>query len=269
MAKDFNRSTGSRANGFSSKLPLWYQIANRLRSEILGGHLPPGGRIEPEIRLAEDYGVSVVPVRQALRALEAEALIVRRRGSGTFVSSKPSARDKGATSLRDLYSTEFSKPALILERSEVEIPPNFLPYFSGETVIHAIRRVAFRDAVPWSFGTLYVPVRYADALSTVDLQRYPLYRLLQERHGIYLARSHFEAMAVAIGEEAAHYLEIGPYEPALSLTCVTFDGADRAVGAFDMTFPNDPFVFKFDTEHGLGDDIDLSTPLSARTRPME
>jgi GntR family transcriptional regulator len=245
------QSDGPSSRGFSAKLPLWYQIANRLKSEIMSGQLSPGARIEPEIRLAEKYGVSVVPVRQALRALEQEALIVRLRGSGTFVSKTPSTRDRAATSLEDLYSKEFTKPARILQRYEVETPIQFRPYFSDHLSLHAITRVAYRKDTPWTFGTLYVPISYAETLSTSDLEQFPLYRLLQERHGIELERSHFEAKAIAIGEEAAEYLETVPYEPALSLTCVTFDRNDRAIGAFDLTFPSDPFVFGFDTRHKL------------------
>ena len=239
-------------NAFSAKLPIWYQIAHRLRAEILNGRLASGARIDAETRLAGQYGVSVVPVRQALRALEQEGLIVRRRGSGTFVCAPSSPSAKGATSLQDLYSSAFTRPARILARGEVETPPRFRPHFDGSGSLHAIKRIAYRDDTPWMFGTLYVPAVYADALSTADLERFPLYRLLQERHGLQLTRSRFEAKAVAISEEAARFLETDPCEPALSLTCVTFDGDDRAVGAFEMTFPADPFVFSFETTHVLG-----------------
>lgn len=240
--------------GFSSKLPIWYQIAHRLRSAILSGQPASGDKLEAETRLAEQYGVSVVPVRQALRALEEEGLIARRRGSGTFVCRVPPAFARGATSLKDLYSSAFTEPARILERGEVEIPQKFRSHFARDCAsLHAIKRIAYRNDAPWMFGTLYILPFYATSISTADLERFPLYRLLEERHGVRLARSRFEAKAVAIGEEAAQYLEVAACEPALTLNCVSFDRHDRAVGAFDMTFPHEPFVFCFDTLHELGD----------------
>jgi DNA-binding GntR family transcriptional regulator len=45
-----------------------------LRGSILGGELEPGQRVSPG-RLATQFGVSVTPVREALRLLEEEGLI--------------------------------------------------------------------------------------------------------------------------------------------------------------------------------------------------
>ena len=74
---------------FNRNLPLWYQLSQMLRSEILGGQLAAGDRVPPEVELARRHGVSVVTVRQALRALDEEGLILRQRGRGTFVTPGP------------------------------------------------------------------------------------------------------------------------------------------------------------------------------------
>src|SRR5271167_2809290 len=64
----------------------WRLIADELRREIVGGTRPPGAKLPPEGELAERFGVHRNTVRQAVAALAAEHLVVRRRGSGTFVA---------------------------------------------------------------------------------------------------------------------------------------------------------------------------------------
>ncbi|MCP3732114.1 GntR family transcriptional regulator [Sphingomonas sp. MG17] len=234
---------------FSGNLPIWYQLAQALRADITSSRLRPGQRIMPELALAEQHGISVMPVRQALRALEAEGLIVRRRGSGTYVSETLPLSVAGATSLEALYSREFATPASILERGNTAVPPMLAKHFPGMETLSFIRRLAFRGETPWSYGTLYVPARFAAQLTTDLLTRYPIYRLLAERCGAEIARSHFEVKAAPAGSEVAHYLAIEPVSPALALMCVTFDKQGKAVGAFDMHFPADPFFFSFETPH--------------------
>ena len=51
----------------------------------MAGEFPVGTQIPTEVVLVEDYGVSRITVRQALRAIEDEGLIRREAGRGTFV----------------------------------------------------------------------------------------------------------------------------------------------------------------------------------------
>jgi DNA-binding GntR family transcriptional regulator len=59
---------------------------DRLREELLAGHLGPGSPIV-EGDWAERLGLSVTPVREALRRLEAQGLVVRRRHRDVRVRS--------------------------------------------------------------------------------------------------------------------------------------------------------------------------------------
>jgi GntR family transcriptional regulator len=236
----------------SYKLPLWYQLSQQLRADIIGGKLKPGQKIDAEVPLAKRYGISVVPVRQALRVLEEEGFITRRRGSGTFVSKDILLPDQAVTSLESLYSHEFSKPARILDYAVVPTPERFVAHFPNENQLACVTRLAFRGGVPWSFGTLYFAVTYRDILSQDLLERYPLYRLLEEQCGVILNKSHFEAKAIVADAETANHLAIEPYSACLALASVGFDKEGRAIGAFTMSFLGDPFVFGFETSHQFG-----------------
>ena len=65
---------------------LWETVADTLRDEILDGRLPAGTRLV-ETELAERFGVSRGPVRDALAELAREGLAVDLPRRGTFVSS--------------------------------------------------------------------------------------------------------------------------------------------------------------------------------------
>lgn len=62
----------------------WEKVRDALRDQILSGRLPTGERIL-EVPLAEQLGVSRGPIREALRVLVAEGLIVRQPRLGAIV----------------------------------------------------------------------------------------------------------------------------------------------------------------------------------------
>jgi DNA-binding GntR family transcriptional regulator len=69
---------------------------SQLRRRILDGSLPPGGRIDQDAEAAI-LGLSRMPLREALRRLEAEGLVSVVRHGGAFV------RDLSLEDLDDLY----------------------------------------------------------------------------------------------------------------------------------------------------------------------
>ena len=66
-------------------------LEHDLRRDIYRRALLPGEKISSEIALARKYGISRNTVRKALDALCGEGLLIRVRGSGTYVSEKPPA----------------------------------------------------------------------------------------------------------------------------------------------------------------------------------
>ena len=66
-------------------------VADAIRTRLAVGELRPGDRLPPERVLAERLGVGRMTVRQALRELAAEGLLVTSRGrhGGTVVADEP------------------------------------------------------------------------------------------------------------------------------------------------------------------------------------
>jgi GntR family transcriptional regulator len=79
-----------------SDIPLYRQLDAILRDQIAGGQMQPGDRLPTETELCAQYGVSRATVRQALEALEADGLIERTAGRGTFLRALPPPRGPAA-----------------------------------------------------------------------------------------------------------------------------------------------------------------------------
>lgn len=68
------------------KISVQEQLANELRTRIAEGRLLPGASLS-ESGLAEEFGVSRTPAREALKRLQAEGIVEIRPKVGTFVTT--------------------------------------------------------------------------------------------------------------------------------------------------------------------------------------
>ena len=64
---------------------LYEEVAELLRQRIFAGELAPGSWID-ELRIAEEYGISRTPLREALKVLAAEGLITMKVRRGAYVT---------------------------------------------------------------------------------------------------------------------------------------------------------------------------------------
>ncbi|PKO83422.1 MAG: GntR family transcriptional regulator [Betaproteobacteria bacterium HGW-Betaproteobacteria-11] len=64
---------------------LYEQVAERLRTRIFAHDLAPGSWIDEQV-LAQEYGISRTPLREALKVLAAEGLVVLKPRRGCYVT---------------------------------------------------------------------------------------------------------------------------------------------------------------------------------------
>lgn len=93
------------------------RIAERIRGGILEGEFPPGTRIRQE-DVAERFGASRVPVREALRILEHEGLVTLVANTGAWVAELTLAECEEIYQMRERLEPlllRFSAPGLTSE----------------------------------------------------------------------------------------------------------------------------------------------------------
>ncbi len=87
-----------------SPVPIYHQLKTLIREQIESGLWKPGDRIPTEDELCRLYGISRSPVRQALKELVYEGVLVRRPGAGTFVSDSSPRQSSADTPIQLMCS---------------------------------------------------------------------------------------------------------------------------------------------------------------------
>ncbi|MCL5409018.1 MAG: substrate-binding domain-containing protein [Candidatus Omnitrophica bacterium] len=74
----------------SQPLPLWWQLKEKIKEEIINNELQPDDKLPTELKLMSEYEVSRITVVKTLSQLASEGIIYRIQGKGTFVKgNKP------------------------------------------------------------------------------------------------------------------------------------------------------------------------------------
>jgi GntR family transcriptional regulator len=96
--------------------PVYAQLAESLRQQILAGSYLPGERLPSENMLVEMYKVSPMTVRRAINLLASQGIVATARGSGTFVKEV----ELGSASfylqdLKEIFSDDATTTVKLLE----------------------------------------------------------------------------------------------------------------------------------------------------------
>ena len=95
------------------------QVAAKVGDRIIGGQLPPGERIG-EQELADEFAISRGPVREAIRILEREGLVVVLPRRGAVVTSLSAAE------LRELFEIRAGLFEIVVRKVVATRPPELL-----------------------------------------------------------------------------------------------------------------------------------------------
>lgn len=99
-------------------VPLWNAAVEQLRTMIERGDIGPGAKLPAERKLCEQFGISRVSLREALRVLQATGYVETRAGLGTF-ARLPEVDPLGAGAVKwfegDIQVTELFELRLLVE----------------------------------------------------------------------------------------------------------------------------------------------------------
>jgi DNA-binding GntR family transcriptional regulator len=93
------------------------RVTDELRASILASRLKAGQDLSLR-QIASQHGVSFIPVREALRSLEAEGLLITRRGRSATVTPLSHEELDGVFGLRRQIEPELAATAAPLHRAE-------------------------------------------------------------------------------------------------------------------------------------------------------
>lgn len=211
----------------SSPVPYYVQIKEALRENIDHGLWSRGDQIPGEPELCERFGVSRTVVRQALKELTYEGLLVREKGKGTFVA-EPKISESLVQRLTGFYQDMVERghrPETVVMRQEL-VPVSakvatFLLLEPGTPVIH-IDRLRSVDGTPIVLVSTYLPHNLCAGLLDADLSDQSLYEFVEKECGLTLAYGRRTIGAVPASEYEAKLLKVDKGAPLILLDSVSY-----------------------------------------------
>lgn len=229
-----------------SKLPLYHQLYEILRDNIVRGEWQPGDVIPPEPELIERYQVSRTTVRQVLDMLVNEGLIYRQQGRGTFVahptveqtlvriiSFTDDMRQRGFEPGTEVLSSELiPAPRDIAQKLEIE---------SGEELAR-LERLRLADGEPMSIEESYLVHRHCPGVLEGDYASNPLREALETNYGIRLMRATQTIRAISAPGELSRVLSIRPGAALLYLERVSYSQQNVPVEFLRIYYRGDRYT---------------------------
>ncbi|MBQ9031250.1 MAG: GntR family transcriptional regulator [Parasporobacterium sp.] len=189
----------------NSSVPLYNQVREQILFDIRFGNLKKGEKLPSELDLAKEFGVSRITIRKAMESLEAEEILIRKQGKGTFITSpktKFKADDQiGFTKTWEMLGktpkTQVIKVELVTPEKSIR---DFLEAKEDEPVVCS-RRLRFVDDVPISLETNYYSKKL-NFLISEDLNG-SLFHILIDQRGLSIHyRSRILTLCRAKADEA-------------------------------------------------------------------
>lgn len=182
-----------------SPVPLYFQVAEQLEQAIASGQLSPGFKLDNEISLADQLGLSRPTMRRAIQELVDKGLLVRKRGVGTQVVHGRVRRELELTSLYDDLRATGQKPATrvlvnVLQPAPAEVADE-LGIAEGAEVLH-LERLRFADEKPLAVLRNWLPAKLISPTDE-ELQNGGLYQLIRD------AGTHVQVARQRIGARGA------------------------------------------------------------------
>jgi GntR family transcriptional regulator len=194
--------------------------------------LAVGDAIPSERQLSADLGVSRLTVRAALDDLVREGLLIRRRGSGTFVSEPKIAQELTMTSFTEDMRRRGMVPAsrtLDLRSVPAGAHLGRLLRVSPSERVVVVTRLRLADRETMAIETLHVPDALVPGLTAADLEQRSFYELLEGRYGIVIAAGIQTIEPTVTNEEESSGLGVPLHSPAFLFERTTQTEAGQVV----------------------------------------
>jgi GntR family transcriptional regulator len=216
-------------------IPLYYQIAWQLRSEIHARRYTPHARLPTEEALVQAFGVSRTTVRLAFQVLLKDGLVRRVAGRGTFVSADPGRHPAEwmVEAIDDVITstTRLRHRYRFLDVRDVPASRELAAIFGGPPgmPVREFRRLRLVDGRPFFYVTLQVPRDLAERVPRPRFREKPMVSLLEEHAGIRVVAADQWASAARADEEVARHLRLKVGDPVLTVERHFFGERGRVV----------------------------------------
>jgi GntR family transcriptional regulator len=229
------KSTESPPIGRPTHTTLTDQTVLAIQEAIRLGKFPAGSQLPPEMELLQMMGISRTTLREALRILEEQRLIRKRRGLGTFVMERAIIKDMSRNfGITEMISQAGYTPGtrdfkILLDKASITLAEKLsIPDESMTVVIERVRTannipiVLTRDIMPQDYLGSWMP-------TSTDLDGVSLYECLERSANIRIVDGLASFSPVRASREIAEKLAIQRNALLLLIEQVDHDQDQRPV----------------------------------------
>jgi len=213
-----------------NNIPLYVQLEQIIRSQIITGEFMPDEQIPTDKDLAETYCVSVITTRQAILNLVNEGLLTRRQGKGTFVVERPiEIKNIKTLYLRGGVNNILpeglgTQKVKVLDMIRMKPPSNvakLLGLKQGQEIMRA-RRTRSDNEMVISYVRNYLPMEIGEKIRKEDLSKHTIIHVFREQLGVPLSNGIQHIRAISADFDVASALSISISSPVLYVETLYF-----------------------------------------------
>lgn len=201
----------------------YLMVARALRKEIADGVYPVGSQIPTEHELCERFSVSRYTVREALRRLREDNLVISRPRAGTVVIPRTATNcyAQDVVSIDDLVafaagsSFEIDSNAMVIVDDEIAARTG-LPIGTDWLAVRGYRRSDGQSA-PICRTEYYINRAFARVGRLLQRHSGPIFPLIEDVFGVSVVEVRQHIRAVVITSELADELAVDPGTAALQM----------------------------------------------------
>ena len=211
------------------------QTVQAIQKAIKQGKFPAGSQLPPEMELLQMMGISRTTLREALRILEEQRLIRKRRGLGTFVMERAIVKDMSQNfGITEMISQAGYTPGARDFNIRLDMPSNTVSEKLGiaeNTMTVVIERVRTANQTPVVWTRDIMPQEYLGGwMPTIkELNQRSLYECLEEHTNIRIVSGIASFSPVQANREIAEKLSIQRNDLLLLIDQVDLDQSQRLV----------------------------------------
>ena len=236
------------------RTPRYKELTEELRAEILAGEYSEDS-FPTESDLCKRYGVSRFTVREALRALQSEGLIARKRGSGTIIQpavARGGALHQPLSNVGEIQQYARDTQAKFERMGEAPLPKVIAEQAGivagGRWTRFKGLRTSGGSSQPIATTEAYVHESLAEAAKKVAPGEETIFRQLERLAGIRISVVTQDIQAVAASSEVAKRLGVPKRSPCLLVVRCYKDAEGNILEISANHHPGDRFAYSMHIE---------------------
>lgn len=230
----------------SNNRHLYLKIIDRIKQDIEDGLYKEKEKLPSEFELANKLGVSRATLREALRILEEENVVIRRHGVGTFVNTKPlfNTGIEQLNSVTGMIEQAGMVPGTIFLSTDTqgfteEDAARFSCSMDDEVVV--VERVRTANGEPVAYCIDKVPTEKFPETFTHEHES--IYELLENTHHKRIMYAVSDIEPIGYHEKISPILECDPETALLVLKQMHYDEDEKPILYSVNYFRADRFRF--------------------------